>query len=109
MLLWNYLITPLYMTGYSRADVAGLLPTLFLPFNLAKGGMKDVYKRQARIVSGRCLGWRGTPPGARGNFSGCASLPWPTGALSLIHICPKLEGRHMSIFLSPKPAKDAKK
>ena len=22
---------------------------------------------------------------------------------------PKLEGRHMSIFLSPKPAKDAKK
>lgn len=39
MLLWNYLITPLYMTGYSRADVAGLLPTLFLPFNLAKGGM----------------------------------------------------------------------
>ena len=37
MLLWNYLITPLYMTGYSRADVAGLLPTLFLPclfFNL---------------------------------------------------------------------------
>ena len=32
MLLWNYLITPLYMTGFSRA-------TLFLPFNLAKGGM----------------------------------------------------------------------
>lgn len=39
MLLWNYLITPLYMTGFSRADVAALLPTLFLPFNLAKGGM----------------------------------------------------------------------
>ena len=36
MLLWNYLITPLYMTGFSRADVAALLPTLFLPFNLAK-------------------------------------------------------------------------
>ena len=39
MLLWNYLITPLYMTGFSRADIAALLPTLFLPFNLAKGGM----------------------------------------------------------------------
>ena len=39
MLLWNYLITPLYMTGFSRAEVAALLPTLFLPFNLAKGGM----------------------------------------------------------------------
>ena len=35
MLLWNYLITPLYMTDWSRADVAALLPTLFLPFNLA--------------------------------------------------------------------------
>ena len=39
MLLWNYLITPLYMTGFSRADIAAMLPTLFLPFNLAKGGM----------------------------------------------------------------------
>ena len=39
MLLWNYLITPLYMTGFSRADVAAMLPTLFLPFNLVKGGM----------------------------------------------------------------------
>ena len=36
MLLWNYLITPLYMTNFSRADVAALLPTLFLPFNLYK-------------------------------------------------------------------------
>ncbi len=39
MLLWNYLITPLYMTGTTRADIAAMLPTLFLPFNLAKGGM----------------------------------------------------------------------
>ena len=39
MLLWNYLITPLYMTGFSRADVAAMLPTIFLPFNLVKGGL----------------------------------------------------------------------
>ncbi|MCI9332920.1 MAG: ECF transporter S component [Oscillibacter sp.] len=39
MLLWNYLITPLYMTGVSRADVAAMLPTVFLPFNLVKGGL----------------------------------------------------------------------
>ena len=44
MLLWNYLITPLYMTGasgelVSRATVAAMLPTVFFPFNLAKGGM----------------------------------------------------------------------
>ncbi|MGN0648181.1 MAG: ECF transporter S component [Oscillospiraceae bacterium] len=35
MLLWNYLITPLYM-GVSREQVAGMLTTVFLPFNLVK-------------------------------------------------------------------------
>lgn len=39
MLLWNYLITPLYMTGTTRADVAAMLVPIFLPFNLVKGGM----------------------------------------------------------------------
>ena len=38
MLLWNWLITPIYM-GLPRAEVVAMLPTLFLPFNLAKGGM----------------------------------------------------------------------
>ena len=36
MMLWNYLIAPLYM-GYSREDVARLLLPAFLPFNLIKG------------------------------------------------------------------------
>ena len=36
MLLWNYLITPLYMTGTSRSDIAGMLLPVFLPFNLVK-------------------------------------------------------------------------
>lgn len=36
MLLWNYLITPLYMTGTSRADIAGMLMPVFFPFNLVK-------------------------------------------------------------------------
>ena len=39
MLLWNYLIMPLYSPGITRADVLALLPTVLLPFNLAKGGM----------------------------------------------------------------------
>ena len=39
MLLWNYLITPLYMTNFSRGDIAAMLPTIFLPFNLVKGGL----------------------------------------------------------------------
>ena len=38
MLLWNYLITPLYMEQ-PREVVASMLLPLFLPFNLAKGGM----------------------------------------------------------------------
>ena len=38
MLLWNYLITPLYM-GYPREAVAKLLLPAFLPFNLLKAGL----------------------------------------------------------------------
>lgn len=38
MLLWNYLISPLYM-GYPREAIAKLLIPGFLPFNLIKGGL----------------------------------------------------------------------
>lgn len=38
MLLWNYLITPIYQ-GMPREAIAELLIPIFLPFNLAKGGM----------------------------------------------------------------------
>ena len=38
MLLWNYLITPVYQ-NVPREVVVGMLPTVFFPFNLAKGGM----------------------------------------------------------------------
>ena len=38
MVLWNYIITPLYM-GQPREVVAGMLATVFLPFNLIKGGI----------------------------------------------------------------------
>ena len=38
MLLWNYLIAPIYM-GCSREEVAQLLLPAFLPFNLIKGGL----------------------------------------------------------------------
>ena len=39
MLLWNYLITPLYMPDFTREMIATMLPTVFLPFNLVKGGL----------------------------------------------------------------------
>lgn len=38
MLLWNYLVTPIYQ-GFPREVIAAMLPTVFLPFNLVKGGM----------------------------------------------------------------------
>ena len=38
MLIWNYIITPFYM-GVPRETVAGMLATVFLPFNLIKSGI----------------------------------------------------------------------
>ena len=40
MLLWNWLITPLYM-GVPREVVAGMLIPAFLPFNLLKAGLNS--------------------------------------------------------------------
>ena len=40
MLLWNWLITPLYM-GVSREAVEGLLLPAFLPFNALKAGLNS--------------------------------------------------------------------
>ena len=60
MLLWNYLITPLYM-GVERDVVKDMLVPIILPFNLVKGGLNMalilvLYKpvvtalRKARLV-----------------------------------------------------------
>ncbi|MBQ9862768.1 MAG: ECF transporter S component [Lachnospiraceae bacterium] len=38
MLLWNYIITPLYMK-VDRSVVVGMMLPVFLPFNLIKGGI----------------------------------------------------------------------
>lgn len=38
MLLWNYIITPIYM-GVPREAVVQMIPTLLLPFNLIKAGL----------------------------------------------------------------------
>lgn len=40
MLLWNYLLTPLYM-GTPRVDVAAMLLPVFLPFNLLKSTLNS--------------------------------------------------------------------
>ena len=60
MLLWNYLITPVY-TGMPRAAIAAMLIPVFLPFNLIKAGLNSaiilfIYKplttalRKARLL-----------------------------------------------------------
>ena len=41
MILWNYLITPLYMTGTTRSNVAQMLIPVFLPFNALKAGFNS--------------------------------------------------------------------
>ncbi len=38
MVAWNYIVTPFYM-GVDRSVVAGMLASVFLPFNLIKGGL----------------------------------------------------------------------
>ncbi|MCI9645080.1 MAG: ECF transporter S component [Oscillibacter sp.] len=55
MLLWNYLITPIYM-DLPREAVAELLVPAFLPFNLIKGGLNAgaaliLYKPVATALS----------------------------------------------------------
>ena len=61
MLLWNWLITPLYM-GVSREAVVGMLVPMFLPFNAVKALLNSalvlcLYKplitalRRARLIS----------------------------------------------------------
>ncbi len=54
MLLWNYLITPMYM-GYPREAIAAMLGPVFLPFNLIKGGINAaitmlIYKSVSRAL-----------------------------------------------------------
>ncbi|MCL2360750.1 MAG: ECF transporter S component [Defluviitaleaceae bacterium] len=39
MLLWNYLIVPLYVPHVVRADVVPMLASVFLPFNLVKSAL----------------------------------------------------------------------
>ena len=41
MLLWNWLVTPLYMVGTTRSQVAAMLLPVFLPFNAVKAGLNS--------------------------------------------------------------------
>ena len=41
MILWNYIVTPIYM-GIPRDAVASMLLPIFLPFNLIKNGINAI-------------------------------------------------------------------
>ncbi|BDR56134.1 ECF transporter S component [Xylocopilactobacillus apis] len=42
MLLWNYLLSPIFF-GYTRASVVKMLVPIILPFNLIKGGLNSLF------------------------------------------------------------------
>ena len=78
MVLWNYIVTPYYMSmgtvteiAEKRKVVAGMLLSVFLPFNLVKGGLNSgltllLYKpivgalRKAGLVAPSSSGKRGS-------------------------------------------------
>ncbi len=54
MVLWNLLITPMYM-GVPREAIKAMLPTVFIPFNLIKAGINMaitliVYKPVSKLL-----------------------------------------------------------
>ena len=66
MLLWNYLITPMYM-NIERKVVLQMLPTVFLPFNIVKGSInsiitlilyKPVFKAFSKTNITKQAGWQ---------------------------------------------------
>ena len=80
MLLWNWLLTPLYM-HVERSRVVGMLIPVFLPFNLVKGGINAtlamlLYKpvvtalRKAKLVEA--------------SKSGKGSVKWGVAAVSFV-------------------------
>ncbi|MDR1247617.1 MAG: ECF transporter S component [Clostridiales Family XIII bacterium] len=89
MLLWNYIITPLYMANVSREQVTAMLLPVFLPFNLLKGTLNAtvtllLYKplvtalRRAHLIAfrsaGAAAGSLGGAPQGKKHASGKAMM-----------------------------------
>ncbi len=73
MLLWNYIITPLYMK-VDRSVVVGMLIPVFLPFNLIKGGINAgitliLYKPIVTALRSAKLVEPSKGEGGKGHFS----------------------------------------
>lgn len=61
MLLWNYLVTPVYM-GCPREEVAKLLLPAFLPFNLLKAGLNGAGTLLLAVPAEKALSRAGLLP-----------------------------------------------
>ena len=73
MLLWNYIITPLYMK-VDRSVVAGMMLSVFLPFNLIKGGINAgitllIYKPIVKALRSAKLVEASTAENGKSGFS----------------------------------------
>lgn len=94
MVLWNYLITPLYLK-VPREMVAAMIPTVFLPFNLLKSVLNAaltmlLYKHIVRVLRGAKLVPQRQPQlndGAAAVPGRRTSLITTFSALAVIIIC----------------------
>jgi len=87
MLLWNYLITPLYL-GVSRSDVVKILVPAILPFNLLKAGINMaltilLYKPVVTALRKACL----LPPSETGANKRKLNPGFMIFALALLATC----------------------
>ena len=83
MLLWNWLITPLYMADTSRQDVAAMLVPVFLPFNLLKAGLNSALTMLLYKPLSQALRKANLLPKTQAK-SGGKVLIWLIGAMLLI-------------------------
>ena len=86
MVLWNYLITPLYM-GISREQVVTMLLPIFIPFNLIKSGLNAAIT--ALLYRPLVLGLRRARllPPTQSSAPKKSKLPFWLGAAAILLAC----------------------
>lgn len=85
MLLWNWLVTPLYM-GVTREAVEALLLPAFLPFNLLKAGLNSAFVLILYKPLVNALRRAGLVQGGTGSHGSAKAGTWLLG-LGLLATC----------------------
>lgn len=91
MILWNYLVTPLYMS-IDRVVIVPMLPTVFLPFNLLKGCLNSaltlfLYKAVVTALQKAKLLPRSTAEKTSGSKKNNLTLMVTIGSLVVLITC----------------------